>query len=294
MEAIERREIRIKSKEMIAYRYRQGGKHTLVLLHGNMASSQQYDYFMENVDKAFTLYALDMRGFGNSSYFTRIDSLDTFAEDLKEFADAIGLKTFTVVGWSLGGNVAMRFAIEYPEHVEKLVLLAPPSVKGMPVRKRTLFGLCPSRRFLTTREGMEKHVAKVENWKLLHRRRRLKAMLNRTRYNNQKPLKARYDNYLNELMMQRNLADVKLALARFNISEEHNGVVSGTGEASQIDAPTLIIHGNKDRAVPLAAAHENKRAIGDNAEVHVVKNGDHALMMGSLGELMNVVETFVL
>ncbi len=294
MDTIERREVRIQSKEMLSYRYRQGGKHTLVLLHGNMASSRQYDYFMENIDKAFTIYAIDMRGFGNSSYFTRIDSLDTFAEDLKEFVDAIGIKTFTLIGWSLGGNVAMRFAIDYPEHVEKLVLLAPPSVKGIPVRKRTLFGLCASRRFVMTREGMEKRVATVEHWKISNRRHRLKRMLNRKRFNNQKPLKARYDNYLNELMMQRNLADVTLALSRFNISEEHNGVVSGTGEASQIAMPTLIIHGDKDRAVPLQAAYENKRAIGENAEVHVVKNGDHALMMGSLGDLMNVVETFVL
>ncbi len=294
MNTIERREIRIKSKEMISYRYRQGGSHVLVLLHGNMSSSRQFDYFMENIDKAFTIYSLDMRGFGNSSYFTRIDSLDTFADDVKEFADAIGINAFTLLGWSFGGNVAMRFAIDNPDQVEKLVLIAAPSVKGAPVRERTLFGLCRKKRFVKTREAMEKSVQKIEKWKSNQRRASIRRMLNRMRYNNQRPLKDRYNNYINELMMQRNLADVKLAIARFNISEEHNGLVSGTGEAAQINAPTLIVHGDKDRAVPLAASYENKQAIGDNAEVHVVKGGDHALMMGSLGELMSVVETFVL
>lgn len=110
--------------ETITYRKREGGEEQIVLVHGNMTSSKHWDLLMEAMDARFTIYALDMRGFGGSTYLNRITSIKDFSDDLKLWLDELGLKGFTLVGWSTGGNVAMQFCADYPSYCHKLVLFA--------------------------------------------------------------------------------------------------------------------------------------------------------------------------
>ena len=84
------------------------------------------------MDERFTIYAVDMRGFGGSTYNIRITSIKDFSDDLKLWIDALNLKNFTMIGWSTGGNVAMQFCADYPGYAEKLVLFASGSTRGYP------------------------------------------------------------------------------------------------------------------------------------------------------------------
>ncbi|WP_260412499.1 alpha/beta fold hydrolase [Alkalihalobacillus sp. TS-13] len=119
--------------ETLSYKIRPGGACNLVLLHGNMASSDQWDLLMEDLDPRYTVYAVDLRGYGKSTYHTSIQSISDFSKDLKLFTDELGLKSFHLMGWSNGGGVAMQFAADYPEIVEKLILLASMSTRGYPL-----------------------------------------------------------------------------------------------------------------------------------------------------------------
>lgn len=109
--------------ETISYRERYGGEQVLVLVHGNMTSSQHWDVLIDALDPKYKLYALDLRGFGESSYHTRIQGIADFAADLRGFVDALGLETFHLVGWSTGGVICMQFVADNPGYCEKLVLL---------------------------------------------------------------------------------------------------------------------------------------------------------------------------
>ena len=86
--------------------------------------------------KINTIYALDLRGFGQSTYNQSIDSLQDFADDVKLFIDELKLEKFSLMGWSMGGGVAMQFTANHPTFVEKLILVESVGMKGYPIFKR--------------------------------------------------------------------------------------------------------------------------------------------------------------
>ena len=79
------------------------------------------------------MIALDTRGHGESPRGSAPFTLDQFAGDLKEFLDRKGITRCHLLGFSDGGNIALLFALKYPQYVEKLVLnganLRPSGVK---------------------------------------------------------------------------------------------------------------------------------------------------------------------
>ena len=84
-------------------------------------------------------------------------------------------------------------------------------------------------------------------------------------YTHRRPDPDRYEAYLEDILTQRNLVDVYHALNTFNISDRHNGLVDGTGEAERIVAPTLVLWGDRDRVVPERMALEIVEDIGSGA-----------------------------
>ena len=99
-----------------------GRGEPLILLHGN---GENCDYFARQVD-AFALYyhvyALDTRGHGKTPRGTAPFTIRQFADDLFSFMDACGLEKAHILGFSDGGNIAMIFAMKYPERVDRLIL----------------------------------------------------------------------------------------------------------------------------------------------------------------------------
>lgn len=118
----------------IAYLQAGTGKVPVVLVHGNAASSLYFQDFMLAlaVTGRYTLYAPDMRGYGDSETLP-VDAtrgVRDFSDDLNAFARALGLTWFHLFGWSLGGNVVMQYAMDYPGTLRTLTLQAPSSPFG--------------------------------------------------------------------------------------------------------------------------------------------------------------------
>jgi branched-chain amino acid transport system permease protein len=101
------------------------GAPAAVLIHGNTGSNLWYSRAMDV--PGLSCYAPDMPNFGCSGHIDTAD-IDTYADYVKAFADALGLEAPVIVGHSLGGAVAMSYALRYPEAVSKLMLVdsAPP------------------------------------------------------------------------------------------------------------------------------------------------------------------------
>ncbi len=99
--------ITISNGESIAYRKSENFGENIILLHGNMSSSIFWQRTMELLEADFSVYAPDLRGFGDSSYNTPIDSLSDFSEDLNSFMEVLNIKKSYIVGWSTGGGIAM-------------------------------------------------------------------------------------------------------------------------------------------------------------------------------------------
>ena len=94
----------------------------LVLLHGNGEDHSYFEHQMEPFSRRYRVIAPDTRGHGASPRGEAPFTLDQFAEDLKEFLDGLGISRCHLLGFSDGGNIALIFALKYPQYIEKLVV----------------------------------------------------------------------------------------------------------------------------------------------------------------------------
>ena len=94
----------------------------LVMLHGN---GEDHTYFKHQIgpfSEWYQVIAPDTRGHGRSPRGRAPFTLDQFAEDLKAFLDSREIRRCHLLGFSDGANIALLFALNYPEYVKKLVL----------------------------------------------------------------------------------------------------------------------------------------------------------------------------
>ena len=108
--------------DMQLYFEQYGSGEPLILLHGNGDSHAFFAGQIPYLEKHFTVYALDTRGHGQSPLGTKPFTLSQFADDLKDFLDERGIERAHLLGASDGANIAMLFALHYPERVRSLVL----------------------------------------------------------------------------------------------------------------------------------------------------------------------------
>jgi len=107
------------------------GRHALVLLHGNFATWRWWRPILERPPRRFRIYAPTLRGFGATHATERARSVDVLARDVHAFARGLGLTRFHLVGHSLGGAVALEYALTWPETVQSLGLVAPAPGDGL-------------------------------------------------------------------------------------------------------------------------------------------------------------------
>ncbi len=102
-----------------------GSGSGLLLAHGAASSvAESFGPILETLSGRHRLVGADYPGSGASPLVDSPLSLDTLADSLVAAADADGLETFAVLGYSLGGLVAMRVAERHPQRVTALVLTA--------------------------------------------------------------------------------------------------------------------------------------------------------------------------
>ncbi len=107
----------------IEHFYRERGHgFPLILLHGNGENSGYFEGQMEALSGAYHVYAIDTRGHGQTPRGERPFTIRQFAEDLLGFMDAHQIERAHLLGFSDGGNIAMVFAMNHPERVERLIL----------------------------------------------------------------------------------------------------------------------------------------------------------------------------
>lgn len=108
------------------------GGTPICLVHGNVSSSRFWAELMADMPAGYRVIAPDLRGFGDSET-KPVDAtrgVRDFTEDLTALFDELGLETLALAGWSIGGGIAMRYAIDHPETLTDLVLVSTMSPYG--------------------------------------------------------------------------------------------------------------------------------------------------------------------
>jgi pimeloyl-ACP methyl ester carboxylesterase len=101
-----------------------GTAPVLWMIHGIGDSSRTWEQVIPLLGTDHTIVAPDLLGHGASDKPRADYSIGGFANGMRDLMLVLGVDKATVVGHSLGGGVAMQFAYQYPEHVERLVLVA--------------------------------------------------------------------------------------------------------------------------------------------------------------------------
>ncbi|MEH7343565.1 alpha/beta hydrolase [Bacillus sp. JJ1532] len=282
--------------ETIFYRERLGGTKKVLLVHGNMNSSKHWDVVLENMDPKYKLYAIDQRGFGLSSYQNPIYSIKDLADDIDHFTKAIELKDFSIIGWSTGGTVSMQYVADHPEMCDKMILLASGSTRGYPLYESDEKGMLDLNRRVETYAQTKSEKAKVittEQAYATRNRELLRMIYDAVIYTKNKPEPERYEEYIDDMLTQRNYAEILHALNTFNISQTYNGLIEGTGDAGKIKIPTLVLLGDRDLVITRQMNEEIMEDIGENASFVELKDCGHSPLIDDWEQLLQVMSEFL-
>ena len=93
----------------------------LIILHGFFASSRNWRQMAKRFADDFHVYVLDIRNHGLSPHDSEMD-YPVMAEDLISFMDEYDIATTNLLGHSMGGKIAMWFALNYPQRIQNLVV----------------------------------------------------------------------------------------------------------------------------------------------------------------------------
>ncbi|MEJ6492357.1 MAG: alpha/beta fold hydrolase [Flavobacteriales bacterium] len=94
----------------------------MVILHGLFGYSDNWQTHAKKLAEYYQVILVDQRNHGHSDWSYEI-SYDLMAEDLKELFDELNLEEVILLGHSMGGKTAMKFAQNYPDYLEKLIVV---------------------------------------------------------------------------------------------------------------------------------------------------------------------------
>src|SRR3954470_19356756 len=102
----------------------EGKRPCIVLVHGIAGDSSEWAPVLDKLSEKYDVVAPDLAGHGESTRLRGDHSIGAFATWLRDVLEALEIERATFVGHSLGGGVEMQFAYQFPEYVERMVLVS--------------------------------------------------------------------------------------------------------------------------------------------------------------------------
>jgi pimeloyl-ACP methyl ester carboxylesterase len=115
------------------------GPETLVFIHGLGSYLPAWRKNIAELSKRYRCIALDLPGYGKSSRGEYPFDMTFFADQVSQFLQQLSLKKPTIVGHSMGGQIALTLALQQPEGVGRLVLVAPAGFEKFTDQERAWF-----------------------------------------------------------------------------------------------------------------------------------------------------------
>lgn len=115
----------------LAYTEAGEGAETLLLIHGLGGTRSHWQQTIPALSKDYQVLAVDLPGYGDSQFqaVPQDSLLHFFSKSLLALMDSLSIPKAHIVGHSMGGQIAMLFALKHPERVQKLVLAAPAGIE---------------------------------------------------------------------------------------------------------------------------------------------------------------------
>jgi len=238
-----------------------GSGQPVVLIHGYPLSGASWEKQVPVLLNAgHRVITYDRRGFGKSSQPTIGYNYDTFAEDLHKLIAHLELREFALVGFSMGGGEVARYLGKYGgKGVSKAVIISgvPPFLLKTPDNPEGVDG--------SVFEGIQKAVA-ADRYAFF------------TEF---------FKNFYNTDLLLNKRVSEQAVQASWNLAAGASATASLAcvptwhedfrKDVNKIDVPTLVIHGDADRILPIAASGLRTAKLIKGARLSVVKDGPHCI-----------------
>jgi non-heme chloroperoxidase len=254
-----------------------GSGKPVVLIHGYPLSGASWEKQVAVLlDAGHRVITYDRRGFGKSSQPSTGYNYDTFAEDLHKIVKKLVLKDFALVGFSMGGGEVARYLGKYgSKGVSKAVFIAavPPYLLKAPDNPEGVDG--------SVFEGIQKAVA-ADRYSFF------------TEF---------FKNFYNTDVLLGKRVSEQTVQASWNIAAGSSATASLAcvptwhedfrQDLTHVDVPTLVIHGDADRIVPISASGHRTAMLIKDARLLVVTEGPHCVTWTHADEVNRELVSFL-
>jgi non-heme chloroperoxidase len=254
-----------------------GSGQPVVLIHGYPLSGASWEKQVPALlDAGHRVITYDRRGFGKSSQPTIGYNYDTFAEDLHKLITHLELREFALVGFSMGGGEVARYLGKYgSKDVSKAVIISgvPPFLLKTPDNSEGVDG--------SVFEGIQKAVV-VDRYAFF------------TEF---------FKNFYNTDLLLNKRVSEQVVQASWNVAAGASATASLAcvptwhedfrKDVNKIDVPTLVLHGDADRILPITASGARTAKLIKGARLSVVKEGPHCITWTHADEVNAELTSFL-
>lgn len=233
---------------------------TLVLVHGDLASSAWWRPLISRLPAGWRVIAPDLRGCGRSSRPSAGYAIEQYAADLRRLIETARPGPFVLIGHSMGGAVAMTYALAHPDELRAMVLVDPVPAEGL------RFGRVGRETFTRLKDDPELLVEAVA-----------RAMHTAPR-----------DDFFRLMVADAAAADRRVFTDNVVSMEAFNVF----GRLHRLSLPTLVVVGDQDRLIPRAPMVRTAEAI-PRSRLAVVRESGHTPQVEKPDEFARLVATFV-
>src|ERR1700719_463215 len=254
-----------------------GSGQPVVLIHGYPLSGASWEKQVPVLLAAgHRVITYDRRGFGKSSQPTTGYNYDTFAEDLHKLITHLGLRDFSLIGFSMGGGEVARYFGKYgSKGASKAVIISgvPPFLLKAPDNPEGLDG--------SVFEGIEKAVV-ADRYAFF------------TEF---------FKNFYNTDLLLNKRVSEQAVQASWNVAAGRSTTASLAcvptwhedfrKDVNKIDVPTLVMHGDADRILPITTSAARTAKLIKGARLSVVKDGPHCITWTHADEVNAELTSFL-
>jgi len=254
-----------------------GSGQPVVLIHGYPLSGASWEKQLPvllNAGQRVITY--DRRGFGKSSQPTTGYNYDTFAEDLRKLVTHLELRDFALVGFSMGGGEVARYLGKHgSKGVSKAVIISgiPPFLLKTSDNPEGVDG--------SVFEGIQKAVAS-DRYAFF------------TEF---------FKNFYNTDVLLKKRVSEQAVQASWNLAVGSSATASLAcvptwhedfrKDLTKIDVPTLVLHGDADRILPISASGQRTAKLIKGARLSVIKDGPHCITWTHADEVNSELVNFL-
>lgn len=243
----------------------EGKGNSLVFIHGLSDSLLYWEILTSHLKNDHEVIRMDLRGHGGSELGNDEITIDTYVEDLNNLLNELNVSSAGLIGFSLGGAIALDFALKYPDKVNSLVLMS--SFYKIDEHLVNIFKQFKNALSISFEEFYDLILPMVLCPSVIEKNREELEMLKQLA-----SITANVDAYIKAIDAERD----------FNIEDD----------LSKINVPTLILAGKYDDITLVDSQEELQRRIKDS-QLIVLDDVKHNLLIGKNNEkILGILKGF--